>query len=242
MYDLNDVSVKADFTSDQYSEIKVDLKTPLERIFWWLAALSIASIGVVWIFSSEMIFILQWRAITAVGGVGFLFFGSLYFNTDNYYIFNLISKKMYYHFKFFFYTKVEFIADFADIHAVTFTGRQGGGDDSNDYLYRVQCILNTGEIIDLSDEESDNIDKQDRIARKISAITGAEYVAGWPGCHAVAKRADDKFSFSFYECSALDLTRQSLVEVLAGIAYVAILVAIGKNGSEIIQIIKTIFG
>lgn len=242
MDDLNDISVKADFTVDKFTEIKVDLKTPLENTFWWLTALSAVAIGIAIIFSPGQELQQQWQAVMVVAGFCLIFCACLYFYTDNYYIFNLVQKRMFYHCKFFFYKKVEFIASFADIHAVTSTGRHHSDRSDDYYTYRVQCILNTGQILYLSDETHEDLEKQNRIAKKISAITGAEYLDGLPGCHAVAKRAGDKFSFNFYQSSWLDLTKQSLLEVMAGIVYIAVLIAIGKNGPEIIQILKAIFG
>ena len=242
MDELNDISVETDFTSYKFTEIKVDLKTPLENAFWWLTTLSVVAFVIAFIISPGEKFDMQWQVIMAVAGVGSVLFGSLYFNTDNYYIFNFVNKKVFYHFKFFFYTKVEFVANFADIHAVTSTGERHSDKSDEYYTYRVQCVLNTGQIIDLSDETHEELERQNRIARKIAAITGAKYVEGLPGCHAVAKRAGDKLSFDHFQSSWLDLTKRSFLEVAAAIAYIAVLIAIGRSGSEIIQILKVIFG
>lgn len=242
MDNLNDISVAADFTIDKFTEIKVDLKTPLENAFWWLIVLSAAAIGIAIVLNSGPKFDLQWQGVIVVAGACLVLSASLYFNTDNFYIFNLVNKKIFYHCKIFFYKRVECIASFEDIHAVTTTGRRHGNRSDDYYTYRVQCVLNTGQIICLSDETREDFEMQKRIARKISAITGAEYVDGLPGCHAVVKKAGEKFSFNLFECSWLDLTKTSLLEVLAGIVYIAVLITIGKIGPEIIQILKSIFG
>ncbi|MBU1109631.1 MAG: hypothetical protein KKB51_23320 [Candidatus Riflebacteria bacterium] len=242
MYDLNDISVESDFKSIKFSEIKVDLTTPLESAFWWLSVLSIIAIVLAWIFSPGRELSPQAQGVMVVAGFCLVFFGSLYFNTDNFYIFDLESQQMLYHFKFFFYRKVEFVANFADVHAVTSSGKYHRDKDEEWYTYRVKCILNTGQNYYLSDETREDLEKQNRIAKKISTITGAEYVKGLPGCYAIEKKSGDKFSFSFYECSWLDLTKQSLLEVGLAITYIAILITIGRNGPEIVQLLKSIFG
>ncbi|KAF1083023.1 MAG: hypothetical protein GQF41_0790 [Candidatus Rifleibacterium amylolyticum] len=240
MYELNDISVEAEITGDKYPKIKADLRTPLENTFWWLSVLSAVAIGVSFFISGDKRYDMQWQAVMAVAVFCLALFGSLYFNTDNYYIFDLPGKKMFYHFRFFFYKRVDLVANFADIHAVTCSGRYHSDNADNYYTYRVLCVLNDGQIIYLSDETREELEKQNRSARKIAAITGAEYVAGLPGCHAVAKQADNRLSFSFYECSWYYFTRQSALEVGASFLYVTILITIGKNGPEIIRFIKSI--
>lgn len=241
MYDLNDVSVECDFKDEKYLEIKVDLKTPLESAFWWMSVLSLFAIGLAWVFNSERELNPQTQGVIVVAGFCLIFFGSLYFNTDNYYIFDLESKQIFYHFKFFHYRKVELVANFVDVHAVTSTARYHRSKHDEWYTYRVKCILNTGQNYYLSDETREELEKQNRIAKIISSMTGAEYVKGLPGCYAIEKRSGDRLSFSFYECSWLDATKTSLLEVIAGIAYVAILITIGRNGPDIIQALKSIF-
>ncbi len=242
MYELNDISVEAEITGDKYPKIKVDLRTPLESAFWWLTVLSAASIAGAWVFSSGEKFAQQWPSIVAVSVIGQVVFGSLYFNTDNYYIFDLVSREMFYHFRFFFFTKVDFVARFEDIHAVTFSGRIDGGDQNVSYAYRVMCVLHTGQTLYLSDETNEDLEGHDKIARKISAITGADYLMGLPGHSAVAKRASDRFSFSFRECSEVDPPGGVALAIGAGSVYFAMAIALGKNGPAIIRFLKSIFG
>ncbi|HNX76255.1 MAG TPA: hypothetical protein PLM07_04335 [Candidatus Rifleibacterium sp.] len=242
MDELNDISVETDFSSYKFTEIKVDLKTPLEKAFWWLTTLSVVAFVIALIISPGEKYDMQWHVIMAFAGVGSVLFCSLYFFTDNYYIFNFVNKKVFYHFKFFFYTKVEFVANFADIHAVTSTGKAHSDKSDGYYTYRVQCVLNTGQILDLSDETLEELERQNRIARKIASITGAKYVEGLAGCHAVAKRAGDKLSFDHYQCSWMDLTKTSFLEVGAVVAFIAVFSVIGRYSAEIIQSLKLIFG
>jgi hypothetical protein len=195
-----------------------------------------------WVISPGEKFDQQWQAIMAVGGIGLVLFVALYLNTDNYYVFDLANKMMFYHFRFFFYTRVELVANFADIHAVTTTGMQESDRYDDYFTYRVQCVLNTGQMLYLSDETRENLEKQNNTAKKIAAITGAEYVAGIPGCYAVAKRAGDRLGFSFYEPSWFDVTRQSVIEIVVIITYIAIIITIGKNGPEIIRFLKSLIG
>jgi len=240
MDDIKDISVEAEINSDKFPKIKVDLSTPLELTFFLLAGLSVAAMVFAFILSPGEKFDQQWQAVMAVAGICLVLSITMYFNTDNYYIFDLVNKMMFYHFRFFFYTRVEKVASFADIHAVTSTGSHESDRYDDYYNYRVQCILNTGQILYLSDETRENLEKQNNTARKIAVITGAEYVAGIPGCYAVAKRAGDRFSFSFFEPTWFDITRRSFLEVVAGIAYIAILITIGKNGPAIIRFLKSI--
>jgi len=240
MDDLKDISVDAEINSDKFPKIKVDLRTPLELTFFWLAGLSVVAIVFAFIFSPGEKFDQQWQAVMAVAGICLVFSIAFYFNTDNYYIFDLVNKMMFYHFRFFSYTRVERVASFADIHAVTSTGSQESDRYENYHTYRVQCILNTGQILYLSDDTYENLEKQNGIARKIAAITGAEYVAGIPGCYAVAKKAGDRFSFSFFEPSWFDITKKSAFEIGAILVYVATLVTIGKNGPAIIRFLKSL--
>jgi len=242
MDDLKNIQVKAEINSDTFHKIKVDLRTPLESAFWWLTVLSAASIAGAWALSSGEKFAQQWPSIVAVSVLGQIVFGSLYFNTDNYYIFDLVSREMFYHFRFFFFTKVDFVARFEDIHAVTFSGRIDSGDQDESYAYRVMCVLHTGQTLYLSDETDEDLEGHDKIARKISAITGADYLMGLPGHSAVAKREGDRFSFSFRECSEVDPPGRAALEIGAGSVYLAMAIALGKNAPAIISFLKSIFG
>ncbi len=242
MDELNDFSVESDFYSDKFREIKVALKSPLKRTFWYLSILSFLAIGFAWFLNVEKELTPQTIGVMIVYTGCLVFFTGLYFNTDNFYVFDLESKQIFHHFKFFFYKKVRFFANFSDVHAVTLTGRNQGSYFDASFNYRVKAILNSGECFYLSDETYEGQEKQTRIARKISAITGAELVKSFPGCNAVPKKSGERFSFSFYECSWLDTTKQNFIEVVAGIAFIAIIIAVGKNGSTIVKIFKSIFG
>ena len=92
MDELKDISVEAEITSDKFPKIKVDLRTPLESTFFWLAGLSVIAMIIAWIISPGDKFDQQWQAIMAVGGIGLILSVALYFNTDNYYIFDLVNK------------------------------------------------------------------------------------------------------------------------------------------------------
>ena len=242
MDDLKDISVDAEINSDKFPKIKVDLRTPLDLTFFWLAGLSVVAIVFAFIFSPGEKFDQQWQAVMAVAGICLVFSIAFYFNTDNYYIFDLVSREMFYHFRFFFFTKVDFVARFEDIHAVTFSGRIDSGDQDESYAYRVMCVLHTGQTLYLSDETDEDLGGHDKIARKISAITGADYLMGLPGHSAVVKREGDRFSFSFRECSEVDPPGRAALEIGVGSVYLAMAIALGKNAPAIISFLKSIFG
>ncbi|PKL43096.1 MAG: hypothetical protein CVV41_11880 [Candidatus Riflebacteria bacterium HGW-Riflebacteria-1] len=174
MKTLNEQADKNEM-SEIPDELKLELKTPLETFFMWAAIISCFFIlaGLIGLekavnFKSKLLF--------SAGCMSLVVFGSLYFNTDNYYIVDRTGERILYHFKFFFFRKVSTVCRFNEISLITSGGKHKKSKHAVWWEYAVFILTTNGELLPMSDYIKEAFDKQKELARKLSDITGARFI------------------------------------------------------------------
>jgi hypothetical protein len=155
----------------------LELTTPLEQAFWTS------------LYFIAYLFILGLAAMykPLIIGAAAAFFGVvLLINiTDNHYEIDLVQKKFFYHFQVGFYETLTELAPFSRIAGVTVQGlrrtrRRGKNYASNPFRvwweYATVLILDNGQVIEVSDYESEELLTADLKAKAVAAATGAPYI------------------------------------------------------------------
>lgn len=236
-----DFSLTEKKRNEQPSQIKLELKTPLERLFMWLSICSalVLFVGVVGYLEDGMGPLPI--STMSVGLVGLVFFFNLYYNTDNFYVLDLERKQLLYHFKFFFIKKISVAESFSDICAVSVSAKYHKSKHSQWYTYQVVYVNNDGNVYPLSDSEREAIQKQRDLAQKIASFTESEYVENPPECYATEVRKGSGYSFGHQKCSWLDSLKETLFAIVCVFAFIVFIVSINIYNKQIVEIIRNIF-
>lgn len=223
------------------SQIKLELKTPLEALFMWL---SIGSLFVLVIGAFNYMKEGGTPMSQVMSFLGLIFLGvffNLYYNTDNFYVLDLDRKQLLYHFKFFFYKKISVAANFCDIHAVTVTSRYNRRKHDQWYTYQTVVVNNEGRVFQLSDPEREAIDKQRGLAEKIASLTGAVYVENPPESYADEVRHGSRYSFKHFRCSWLDSLKDTLIAMVGFMGFIALVASLNIYSQQLVEIFFRIF-
>ncbi len=163
--------------------VKIDLDTPLERLWSGLAFLSLIAclvilcVGILGTDESPpdpaFLRFLPW----AIGaGVIFLFLRSF---TNNYYLADMKRQALYYHFAFAGFRSVREYLRFSDVDSVIVNGFHVTTEDSEYYEYQLQLIDRGGRIHEFSDRlKGPELDKLNDRAETISELIGCRLVPG----------------------------------------------------------------
>lgn len=156
-------------------ELKLELKTPLETFFMWAAIISVFFIigGLIGLENASN---LSSKLMLAAGCLSLTVFGSLYFNTDNYYIADITGERVLYHFKFFFLRKVSNVCSFKQISLITVGGKRKKSKHSVWWEYAIYMLTTDGNLVRISDHSKEAFYKQRESARRLCDITGARFI------------------------------------------------------------------
>lgn len=172
--------------------LKVDLRTPLEKLFLAMVLLAGA-------FS----FLVLFTAITGEKDAMPVFFASLipfgisfglFWLTDNYYVVDLRNRLFLFHFHF---GPIDFdwtVAPFSKIAACTTTSvhkssKSGKhGPTRHWWEYATVVVLDSGKIIPVSDFSRENLHAANLLAEKLARVFQAKHVFGRSQCIPVVKR------------------------------------------------------
>lgn len=172
--------------------LKVDLTTPLEKLFLGLLIIT-------GIFSVLALL----TAVTGEKNVLPVFFGSLipfgvsfwlYWMTDNYYVVDLKNKLFLFHFHF---GPIDFdwtVAPFSKIVACTTTSVHKSSKSGKHsprrhwWEYAAVVVLNSGKIIPVSDFSRENLLASNLLAERLARVFQARHVSGRSKCIPVIKR------------------------------------------------------
>jgi len=158
-------------------KMKVDLDTPLESFFIGCAVLSGFGLFFAGIASlNNSVPRVVWQGLTGLFVVG----GICYKYTDNYYIVDMERKKLLYHFSFFSYSSDGVIALFSDLIAATVNAEHHSSKHSSWWEYAPFMILKNGKKLQMGDykKETDGFDGANSLAKKLSEVSGAEFIRG----------------------------------------------------------------
>lgn len=223
--------------------LKLELRTPLEVFFRGSTVLSVIFLLITtFIYWNEGMGPII-RIMFFCATVSTIFFGLLYRNTDNYYILDIPSQVLLYHFKFFIIKKVRVMARFSEINAVTVSGKFVKTKNDSWWEYYTLMADMEGRATILSDSEKEAFQKNAELAEKLAEITGAEYIKG--RCNRVAKvvRSDSgRHTFTHNDYSWMDDAANTIM-FLCGIAAFIVCITLLKNYSvQIVEFFKIIFG
>lgn len=226
---------------DVTSRIKLELKTPLETVFMWLSFCSLFLLVIGFIGYMEDGWTSKVMVMVYLGVISVVFFGSLYFNTDNFYILDMERRELLYHFKFFFLRKITVAARFDDINAVTVSGSYHKTKHDQWYSYQTVYVNGDGKVFPLSDPAREAIGKQRDLASQIAELTGARYVENPPQTFASECRSGSKYSFRHHRCSWLDSMKETAMVIVGVFGFIALVATINLHSEQILNIIKSIF-
>ncbi len=158
-------------------KFKLEIETQLESFFFGGALLC----GLITFVTLFICFKHGFRSpstvILGTGGTLLALFICLYSMTDNFYVVDRSSKLVLYHFKFLLFRKVSTICRFSDISLVTTGGQYNKSKQGTWWAYAAYILTTDGRLVRISDNDRDEFDKQQQLAKKISDITGAKFVS-----------------------------------------------------------------
>lgn len=224
------------------AKIKLELKTPLEQFFLWsgVAGGFLLLVGVIGFFEDGMVPMVKMFLI--VGTLASIFFLSLYYNTDNYYILDVENQRLLYHFKFFFVRKITVQASFSEISSLTVSGHREKSEDETWWEYRILMINNLGKIFPLSDLQKDSIEKQRQLAQLIARLTGADFVESSPEQIAEAYLSPDgKFSFSHRDHMISDSLNYNGKFMVGVVVFTLVILALIVSSDSILEFFNNLF-
>lgn len=162
---------------------KIDLNTDLENFFTFGLYLSFTSFCVFFIvfLYTFLIFIPKFYFLYYIGISGLITYSFHVFrkNTDNYYIVDIPSRTLLYHFKFWGILKVHPVLSFDDIKCVSVNGYRYKHRRGAAWEYRLAVIGRGGGLVELSDEfgESELVSNNQK-AEALAGIFGCDFIAG----------------------------------------------------------------
>lgn len=196
-------------TGSEPTQIKLELQTPLEKLWFWFF------VGSVFITFSGLIGFLEDGAtafvfsLTGIGAIMSFLFWSLKRNTDNFYILDLSTRRLFYHFRFFFIKRITPARNFSDIVSITVGGLCNQGKNNVWWTYQIFALDRQGDVFALSDDvKAEERENMVLSAKKIAEITEADFVelppqklakTGYSGGKPVFYGADHTFFDSVWE-------------------------------------------
>lgn len=203
--------------SEMPAQIKLELQTPLEKLWFWFF------VGSVFITFSGIIGLLEDGAtafVVSLIGIGatmsFLFW-SLKRNTDNFYILDLSTRRLFYHFRFFFIKRITPARNFSDIVSITVGGLCNQGKNNVWWTYQIFALDRQGDVFALSDDvKAEERENMVLSAKKIAEITEADFVELPPQKLAKTGYSDGKTAFYGADHTSLDSAWENL-KIIAGI-------------------------
>lgn len=202
---MNDKEMQFGEEPGKPTQIKLELQTPLEKLFFWLL------IGAGFVLFNGIIAMVQDGktgfsvAMLSIGIIFTLLFWSLKKHTDNFYILDLPTRRLFYHFKFFFIKRVTVFCNFSDLAAITVSGQHNRNKSRVWWTYQILALDKRGRVFALSDNEKSE-DRHSLIASaaKIADITGARFF-DMPGEKiARVRHVYGNFEFDAVEHRAID--------------------------------------
>ena len=110
-----------------------------------------------------------------------IFFAMAYWLTDNYYILKTSEKKIYFHFKFFWYESVTLFLTADNILAIGVTGEERHSKHDHWWVHKICIITRKGEMIDFSDWQRDARDALNAQAKGMARVFQCQF-AECPSC------------------------------------------------------------
>ncbi|HNS10634.1 MAG TPA: hypothetical protein PKN29_13100 [Candidatus Ozemobacteraceae bacterium] len=202
---MNDKEIQSGEEPEKPTQIKLEIQTPLEKLFFWL----LVGAGFV-LFNGIIAMIQDGRtgfsvSMFSIGIIFTLLFWSLKKHTDNFYILDLPTRRLFYHFKFFFIKRVSLFRSFSELAAITVSGQQNRNKSHVWWTYRILALDKQGRVFALSDDEkSEDRCKMLASAAKIADITGASFFEIPAEKIARARNTYENFEFYAVEHRGID--------------------------------------
>ena len=199
-------------------KIKLDLATPLERVFMWITILfiTITVIGIFVLLDSGWTQLV--KRLLLVGCLGTVVFVKFLINTDNFYILDIAGQRLQYHYKFYLIRKVSQVAYFTEFASITVGGKSCNSKEETWWEYQILLITRYGKVIALSEFDKNFTDRC-QLAERLAQITGASYVVPVPGT--IAKASTDRngrHSFAHVPATYYDSFKRYCTTVIIGVA------------------------
>jgi hypothetical protein len=157
---------------------RVDFSTPLEytleRMGLFGPLLSFVFLPA-WFFEPLMVFAGFLGGVLLFGG---LLANFLYWTTDNFYIFDRNEKRIFYHFQFLFRKRINPVADFAQVLAVTVASQPSAGDDLPSNLHSIALVISQDQVVPLSDQKRNSLKIMTQDAQMLAEILGVPFIPG----------------------------------------------------------------
>jgi len=134
-----------------------------------------------------LIFLLAWfedPGNTVSGWLGGLLFGSgvlavlLYWSTDNFYIFDRTEQKIFYHFQFLFQRRIEPVAAFSEVLAVTVASERFLREAPPSYWHSIALVISQDQVLPLSDQKRNSLAVMTRDARRLAEAIDVPFIPG----------------------------------------------------------------
>lgn len=199
------------------TQIKLELQTPLEKLWFWFF------VGSVFITFSGIIGLLEdgttefVASLIGIGATMSFLFWSLQRSTDNFYILDLSTRCLFYHFRFFFIKRITPDRNFSDIVAITVGGLYNQGKNNVWWTYQIFALDRQGDVFALSDDvKAEERENMLLSAKRIAEITEADFVELPPEKMAKTGHSDGKPAFYGADHTFFDSVCENL-KIIAGV-------------------------
>ncbi|MBI3039295.1 hypothetical protein HYY75_09660 [bacterium] len=175
--DGTEPQVESGINLDKIEKIKADLETSLETVLFWLTCIWFGIAGgfiAIALEDRSAWFLLEYTHFPFCMGILCLI---LYNATDNYYVLNVFEKRIFYHFKVFWFKKITPFLNSEDIAFIGVTSIYCSNDDTIWHEYKIILVDRKGNSIPLSDPNQ-NLQTTNQKAKLFAQILGCKFEEG----------------------------------------------------------------